>query len=67
MRTYVARGFGIGLSVASPSATDAPEIRSLAIAKFAKLILGALWISKLPAAAQSFPTEIRRRAAELEK
>ena len=44
MRTYVARGFGIGLSVASPSATDAPEIRSLAITKFPKLILGALWI-----------------------
>lgn len=67
MRTYVARGFGIGLSVANPSATNAPEIRSLAIAKFAKLILGALWIGKLPAAAQSFLTEIRRRAAELEK
>jgi DNA-binding transcriptional LysR family regulator len=67
MRTYVARGFGIGLSVASPSATDAPEIRSLAITKFPKLILGALWIGKLPALAQSFLTEVRRRAAELEK
>lgn len=75
MRTYVARGFGIGLSVASPSATDAseeeevvdPEIRSLAITKFPKLILGALWIGKLPAVAQSFLTEVRRRAAELEK
>ena len=67
MRTYIARGFGIGLSVASPSATDTPEIRSLAIKKFPKLILGALWIGKLPAVAQSFLAEVRRRAADLEK
>jgi DNA-binding transcriptional LysR family regulator len=67
MKTYVAGGFGIGLAVASPGPTGESAIRLLPIAKFPKLVLGALWAGKLSAIAQSFLNEVKRHAAELRK
>lgn len=65
MKTYVVGGFGVGLAVASPEASEDHGIRLLPIATFPKLVLGALWIGKLPEIAQSFLDRVERSAAEL--
>ncbi len=67
METYVADGFGIGLAVARPGPIGESAIRLLPIAKFPKLVLGALWAGRLTAIAESFLDEVRRYAAELRK
>ncbi|MBA3960822.1 MAG: hypothetical protein H0X40_02840 [Chthoniobacterales bacterium] len=65
LRTYAAAGFGVGLSVANPEASDDPALRVLPLAKFPKLVLGALWTGKLSEIARSFLDEIQRHAKEL--
>jgi DNA-binding transcriptional LysR family regulator len=67
MRTYVANGCCVGLFVANPRLEEERPLRTLPMAKFPQLILGALWLGKLPPLAQSFLTEVRRRAAGLGK
>src|SRR5439155_15967 len=43
IETYVAAGFGIGLSVQVPKARMSPNLRVVALPDFAPVILGALW------------------------
>jgi DNA-binding transcriptional LysR family regulator len=67
MKTYVAGEFGIGLTVVSPNVQTDPAIRILPIAKFPKLVIGALWRGKLPLIAETFLDEVKKRAVQLEK
>jgi DNA-binding transcriptional LysR family regulator len=62
IETYVASGFGIGLSVQVPFAKVSPKVRSLPLPDFAPVVLGALWRGKTTALVQVFLDEIRLRA-----
>jgi DNA-binding transcriptional LysR family regulator len=63
--TYVAGGFGIGLSVRMP-ATDSPAgVRALPLPGFAPVVVGALWRGRPSALAQAFLDEMKLRASRL--
>ncbi len=67
IETYVANGFGIGLSVLAPKAQLAPNIRALPLSRteFAPVIMGALWRGKTSALLQAFLDELQLRAKRL--
>jgi DNA-binding transcriptional LysR family regulator len=65
IETYVANGFGIGLSVQVPYAKVSPKVRSVPLPDFAPVILGALWRGKTSALLQVFLDEIQVRAKRL--
>jgi DNA-binding transcriptional LysR family regulator len=62
IETYVAGGFGIGLSVLVPKATISPHVRLLNLPGFAPVTLGALWRGKPNPVLQAFLDEMLRRA-----
>ena len=67
IKTYVANGFGIGLSVMVPKAKSAPGIRAILLPKneFPPVVIGALWRGKTSALLQAFLDELRLRAKRL--
>ena len=67
VETYVASGFGIGLSVLVPKTKLNPNIRALALPKsdFPPVIVGASWRGKPSALLQAFLDELRLRAKRL--
>jgi len=67
IETYVANGFGIGLSVLVPKAELAPDIRALPLptTQFAPVAIGALWRGKSSALLQAFLDELQLRAKRL--
>lgn len=67
IETYVANGFGIGLSVLVPKADLPANIRAIALPKqdFAPVVVGALWRGKTSALLQAFLDELRLRAKRL--
>lgn len=67
IETYVAKGFGIGLSVEVPKATHAAGIRALPLppADFAPVVMGAVWRGKITAMLQVFLDEMQLRAKAL--
>ena len=67
IETYVANGFGIGVSVRVPKATHAAGIRALPLppAEFAPVVMGALWRGKITAMLQSLLDEMQLRAKAL--
>ena len=67
LETYVANGFGIGLSVLVPKTASSPAIRAIPLPKmqFAPAIIGALWRGKASAFVQAFLDELRVRAKRL--
>lgn len=65
IETYVANGFGIGLSVLVPKATHSPEVRALPLPGFAPVVVGALWRGKTSALLQAFLDELQLRAKRL--
>jgi len=46
VETYVARGYGIGLSLALPQSKPNPVVRQLALHDFPSVTIGALWTGK---------------------
>lgn len=46
IETYVANGFGIGLTVSIPKTKMSPKVRTLSLPGFAPVVLGALWRGK---------------------
>ena len=62
IETYVANGFGIGLSVQVPNTRLLPTVRGLPLPDFAPVILGALWRGKTSALLQAFLDEFQLRA-----
>ena len=65
IETYVANGFGIGLSVAIPNSTPSPKVRALPLDGFAPVAVGALWRGKLSPVHQAFLEEAQACARRL--
>ena len=65
IETYVANGFGIGLSVQVPRAKLPPSVRVVLLPDFAPVILGVLWRGKTFALLQAFLDELQLRAKRL--
>jgi DNA-binding transcriptional LysR family regulator len=64
---YVAHGYGIGLSVATPGFKTPKGIRALKLPNFPKVMIGAAWTGKLSAIAQQFLAEVEHEATSLRK
>ena len=62
IETYVANGFGIGVSVQVPNAKLLPSVRVLPLPDFAPVALGVLWRGKTSALLQAFLDELQLRA-----
>ena len=68
IETYVANGFGIGVSVVLPKASTPPGVRLLRLsaAEFEPVLMGALWRGKSTALLQAFLDELQLRAKRLQ-
>jgi DNA-binding transcriptional LysR family regulator len=62
IETYVANGFGIGVSVQVPRAKLSPNARAVPLPDFAPVILGVMWRGKTSALVQAFLDEMQLRA-----
>jgi DNA-binding transcriptional LysR family regulator len=62
IETYVAGGFGIGVSVRVPQAKLAPNVRMMPLPDFAPVIVGVLWRGKTSSLLQAFLDEFQLRA-----
>jgi DNA-binding transcriptional LysR family regulator len=65
IETYVANGFGIGVSVQVPKAKPAANVRLVPLPGFAPVVVGALWRGKASALVQAFLDELQLRAKRL--
>ena len=65
IETYVANGFGIGLSVFAPKATFSPGVRALPLPGFAPVVVGALWRGRPSAWLQAFLAQMQVHAKRL--
>jgi DNA-binding transcriptional LysR family regulator len=65
VETYVARGLGIGVSVAVPKMSLPPNLRALALPEFPPAMIGALWRGKATPLLQAFLAEAQVRAKAL--
>lgn len=66
IETYVANGFGIGLSVSIPKTKMSPKVRALSLTGFAPVVLGALWRGKPTAQIRAILDELQGRARFLQ-
>ena len=62
IETYVASGFGIGVSVQVPKARLSPNVRLVPLPDFPPVVLGAMWRGKTSALVQAFLDEMQLRA-----
>jgi DNA-binding transcriptional LysR family regulator len=62
IETYVASGFGIGVSVQVPKARLSPNVRAVPLLDFPPVVLGAMWRGKTSALVQAFLDEMQLRA-----
>lgn len=65
IETYVADGFGLGLSVSIPKTKMSPKVRSLALDGFAPVVLGALWRKNPPPPLRMLLDELQVTARHL--
>ena len=65
VETYVAEGFGIGLSVEVPGNRLRSTLRPLPLPGFAPLVVAAFWQGKLPPLPAAFLELIKTRAVEM--
>ena len=66
IETYVANGFGIGVSVVIPEGIIAPGIRALPLSEdFVSVVLGALWRGKASGLVRSLIDELQSNAKRL--
>jgi len=63
--TYVANGFGIGLSVLAPKVKRSVDIRALPLPGFEPVAVGALWRGRPSALLQAFLAEMQVHAKRL--
>lgn len=66
IETYVANGFGIGLTVSIPKTKLSPKVRPLALPGFAPVILGALWRGRPAPPIRAILDELQARARQLQ-
>jgi DNA-binding transcriptional LysR family regulator len=62
VETYVANGYGIGLSIAAPKARHKPEIRVLPLEDFQLVTFGVLWQGKPAPIVKAFLTAAQEAA-----
>jgi DNA-binding transcriptional LysR family regulator len=62
VESYVANGFGVGLTVQVPRAELSPKVRLVPLPDFEPVVLGAIWRSKASAVVQAFLDEFQLRA-----
>ena len=65
IETYVANGYGLGLSVAAPGAAPARGVRALPLEDFPRLTLGVLRPARGAPLVDAFTSAVAARAAEL--
>ncbi len=65
IETYVAGGFGIGVSVQVPGAKSSARVRTISLPNFEPVALGAIWRGKASALVETFLNEIQLRARQL--
>jgi DNA-binding transcriptional LysR family regulator len=65
VETYVAKGYGIGLSVAVPKVKLRPELRALALGDFPTVNFGMLWQGKSTSILEAFLTTSQQAAQVL--
>ena len=65
IETYVADGFGVGLSVSIPKTKMSPKVRSLALKGFAPVVLGVLWRGKPSPPLRTLLDELQATARRL--
>jgi DNA-binding transcriptional LysR family regulator len=65
IETYVANGFGVGVSVQIPQAKTAPNVRLVPLPGFQPVVVGALWRGKPSGLIQAFLDELQLRAKRL--
>ena len=65
VEAYVARGYGIGLSVAVPSTKPPKELRALALTGFEPVAFGVLWQGKATPILESFLETIEGMARQI--
>ena len=67
VETYVANGYGIGLSIAIPKTRHRPQVRHLPLDDFPSVTFGVLWQGKLQPVTQAFINTIQEAAQMLLK
>jgi DNA-binding transcriptional LysR family regulator len=67
IETYVADGFGVGLSVSIPKTKMSPKVRSLALKGFAPVVPGALWRGKPSPPLRTLLDELQATARRLRR
>lgn len=65
VEVYVAKGYGIGLSLQIPRVKPAAGVRVLALPEFPAVMLGVLWRGKAAPLTQMFLDELVKRAGAL--
>jgi DNA-binding transcriptional LysR family regulator len=65
IETYVASGYGIGLSIQIPNNKISPELRALPLTGFDPVTFGVMWCGKLSPVTQAFLNELQARAQRL--
>ena len=66
VETYVARGYGIGLSLALPQAKPNPALRQLLLRDFPTVTIGALWSGKPTALTTAFVEAAQKHVKALQ-
>jgi DNA-binding transcriptional LysR family regulator len=67
IETYVANGFGIGLSVALPRPNPRKDLRYIPLPEFPNIVIGALWHGKVTPLLQDLVGELQKRADEFSR
>jgi DNA-binding transcriptional LysR family regulator len=62
IETYVASGYGIGLSLQIPNHNFSPEVRALPLPGFDPVTFGVLWCGRLSPITQAFVDQLQLRA-----
>ena len=62
---YVARGLGIGVSVAIPKKALPPDVRALPLRGFPPVVIGAMWRGRTTPLLQAFLEEMKLRAKQM--
>ena len=65
VETYVARGYGIGLSLALPQTRTPPGLRALPLDDFPLVTIGAVWSGKPTPLTMAFVDAAREHVRQL--
>src|SRR5262249_13174009 len=65
VQTYVAHGYGIGVTVAVPQMKYHPQVRALPLTDFEPVSFGVLWQGKRTVLLDSFLKKLQEAAARL--